>query len=66
MRKVVIDRYGRWDESCCWQHERREEKEVPQETLDALEFIGFTYSALYNEYVLISSDKLKRMVVTVK
>lgn len=66
MRKVVIDRYVRWDEYCNWQLDSRQEKEVSQESVDALEFLGFIYSARYNEYVLTSTDKLKRMVVIVK
>lgn len=66
--KVVISKYGRWDESCDWQLERREEKEIDHEwcSPELMKWLGYSYSARYNEYTVVSVDKLKRTVITVK
>lgn len=44
----------------------RVEKDVSQETIDMMPFLGYSYCARYNEYTLISENKLRRIVVTVK
>ena len=64
---LVIKKYGRWDESCDWQFESMKEKEVDKEPdPEEMNFLGYSYSARYNEYTSVSVDKLKRTVITVK
>lgn len=63
--KVVVKKYGRWDDSCYWQLETVKFKDVPDEIYnrEEMEFIGYRYSDLYDEYYLISSNRLAMVVV---
>lgn len=64
---AIIKKYGRWNEASNWQLESRTEKEMPQEAYsNFVEFAGFKYSKRYNEHYIVSEDKLKMTVVTVK
>lgn len=60
--KVVVKKYGRWDDTCNWQLESVKFKEVPDAIYnrEEMELFGYKYSDLYDEYYMIS---LNAMVV---
>lgn len=64
--KVIVKKYGRWDEDCNWRLEAVEFKNMPDEiygSREEMEFIGYKYSDLYDEYYLISANHLAMVVV---
>lgn len=62
--KFLVKKYGRWNEDCNWQCEEEKEMTVTEEQFNNFkEFAGYTYNKRYNEYYVISTDKLKMTLV---
>lgn len=65
--RILVKKYGRWNEDCNWQLEGVREKEVSKEVFnDFAEEAGFTYNEQYDEYFAISVDKLRMTVIVRK
>ena len=65
--KLIIKKYGRWNDSSNWQLENRKEKEMNEDMFgEFIKYAGYTYNAQYNEYTALSADKMRMTVVCVK
>lgn len=62
--KFLVKKYGRWSEDCNWQCYKETVKEVTEDEFNNFkENAGYTYNKRYNEYYVISTDKLKMTLV---
>ena len=60
--RIVVKKYGRWDETCNWQLEGRAEKDMSEDDFNTFaEYAGFT-PGKYGWHS-VSEDRLRMTVV---